>query len=166
MLKNPMLKSRTKSRIALIVAMALALAAPALGEGAEEDAAPAKDRERAVELHVTVHGTADGGIVNWALYADEMQHDDGKQMRGGRQDATGKSTTVSFGLVTPGRYSVAIFLDVDGNGEFDQNFFGIPKEPFGFSNDVLGAMGKPSFESASFEVGADGAKIEMTLNDF
>ena len=162
MLKIPL----PKSRIPLIAAMALALAAPALGEGTAEEAGPAKDEGIAAELQVTVHGTADGGIVNWALYADEVQHDSGKKMRGGRQDSAGASTTVSLGPVEPGRYSVAIFLDVDGDGEFDQNFFGIPKEPFGFSNNAMGAMGKPSFEIASFEVGPDGAKIEMTLNDF
>ena len=165
MLKIPSLKL-TPPFASMALLLALLLAASAGAEGADEEATPAEDPAGATELRVTVHGTGEGGIVNWALYSDEVQHDSGKQMRGGRQDAAGDSTTVSLGPVAPGRYSVAVFLDVDGDGEFDQNFFGIPKEPFGFSNDVLGAMGKPSFEIASFEVGANGAKIEMTLNDF
>ena len=102
-------------------------------------------------------------MVNWALYADAEQHDSGKQMRGGQEDATGESTTLSLGNVPPGRYSVAVFLDEDEDGEFDKNFFGIPKEPFGFSNDAMGAMGKPSFEKASFEVSSERPRIEMTL---
>ncbi len=140
---------------ALLLASAGLAGTPVLAEA--EDAA--------ITLEVIVHGTGGGGVVNWALYADEGQHDSGKQMRGGRQDADGASTTVSLGAIEPGRYSVAIFLDEDGDGEFDTNFFGIPKEPFGFSNDAMGAMGKPSFEKASFVVGTDGARIEMTLTD-
>ncbi len=140
--------------------LAAALALSALAFAAHADEA------LSIELEVVVHGTADGGIVNWALYADEEQHESGKQMRGGRQQAAGDSTTVSLGPVEPGRYSVAVFLDEDGDGKLDTNFLGIPKELFGFSNDAMGAMGRPSFEKASFEVGADGARIEVTLSAF
>ena len=104
-------------------------------------------------------------MINWALFANEDQHDADEPLRGGQTDATGASTTVSLGAVPPGRYSLAVFLDADRNGEFDTNFVGIPKEPFGFSNDAMGLMGKPDFESASFEVGAGGARVEMTLTE-
>ena len=114
---------------------------------------------------MTVHGTTSGGVVNWALYADAAQYEADEPLRGGRAAATGASTAVSLGPVPPGRYTVAVFLDADGNGKFDTNFLGIPKEPFGFSNDARGTLGKPDFESASFEVGPAGAKIEMTLTE-
>ena len=145
-------------KLGIPLAAAVALSAVALAAHGDE--------AESIELEVVVHGTADGGIVNWALYADEEQHESGKQMRGGRQQAAGDSTTVSLGPVEPGRYSVAVFLDEDADGKFDSNFLGIPKEPFGFSNDVMGALGKPSFEKASFEVGANGARIELTLTAF
>ena len=38
------------------------------------------------------------------------------------------------------------------NEKLDTNFFGIPKEQFGFSNNAKGRFGPPSFESASFEL--------------
>ena len=150
-----------KLKMALAVAAALPLALVTANATADETE-PEAD---AIKLEVVVHGTAGGGIVNWALYGDEGQHDSGKQMRGGRQDAKGASTLVTLGAVEPGRYSIAIFLDEDKDGEFDKNFLGIPKEPFGFSNDAMGAMGKPSFEKASFEVSTDAPRIEMTLKE-
>ena len=148
-------------RLAIVPLLALFPASLALAE----ESPAAADEEAGALLEVVVHGTGGGGIVNWALYADEEQHDSDAQMRGGRTDSTGDSTTVSMGSVEPGRYSVAVFLDEDGDGEFDTNFLGIPREPFGFSNDAMGAMGKPSFDAASFEVGTGGASVELTLKE-
>jgi uncharacterized protein (DUF2141 family) len=34
----------------------------------------------------------------------------------------------------------------------DKNFLGIPKEQYGFSNNVMGKMAAPSFEMAKFSV--------------
>ena len=42
----------------------------------------------------------------------------------------------------------------------NKNWIGMPKEPFGFSNDAKGRMGPPDFEDASFEVKKD---IEIGL---
>ena len=45
----------------------------------------------------------------------------------------------------------------------NKNWMGIPKEPYGFSNNVMGRMGPPDFEDASFEVSAD-TEVIVTLN--
>ena len=115
------------------------------------------------ELEVVVNGTRDATILNWGLYAGEREYDDEEQTQGGRVPATGETTTFVIPDVAAGRYSLAFFLDVDGNGEFDQNWLGLPKEPFGFSNDALGRFGKPSFEATSFAVGDGTTRIELTL---
>ena len=54
-----------------------------------------------------------------------------------------------------GTYAVAIYYDMDENGKMNKNWVGMPKEPFGFSNDAKGRMGPPDFEDASFEVKQD-----------
>ena len=41
---------------------------------------------------------------------------------------------------------------INNNGDIDLNFFGIPKEQFGFSNNVLGLFGAPKFDKASFKL--------------
>ena len=51
-----------------------------------------------------------------------------------------------------GIYAIKVFFDMDSNGEMKKNWIGMPKEPFGFSNDAKAKMGPPSFENASFVV--------------
>lgn len=49
-----------------------------------------------------------------------------------------------------GTYAVAFFHDANGNGKMDYNFFGLPIEGYGFSNNAMGKFGPPSFKAASF----------------
>ena len=61
-------------------------------------------------------------------------------------------TKAVFENVPPGTYALSIIHDSNENGELDSNFFGMPKEGFGFSNDVMGTFGPPSFQKASFTI--------------
>lgn len=49
----------------------------------------------------------------------------------------------------PGKYALAVFQDLNGNGRLDTNIFGIPIEPYGFSNAVRAKWRKPSFQDAA-----------------
>lgn len=62
-----------------------------------------------------------------------------------------------------GTYAVAIFHDVNGNGEMDENWMGIPKEPFAFSNNFKPKFSAPKFEDCQFELTAEGANLEIAL---
>lgn len=66
--------------------------------------------------------------------------------------ATGDSITVVFENLKPGKYAVSVLHDANKNKDLDKNKLGIPKEGFGFSNNVLGAMGPPSFERALIDL--------------
>ncbi len=53
-----------------------------------------------------------------------------------------------------GEYAISIYQDTNGNGQLDTKKFGIPKEPFGFSNyDGKGYPGK--FDKHKFNVQGD-----------
>ncbi|MEO9475670.1 MAG: DUF2141 domain-containing protein [Cyclobacteriaceae bacterium] len=78
--------------------------------------------------------------------------------------AVGKGAQQVVELELPfGRYAVAIYQDLDGNAELDNNFIGIPKEPYGFSCNCMGMMGPPDFEKASFDFSKDGQRITISL---
>ncbi len=62
-----------------------------------------------------------------------------------------------------GVYSVSVFQDLNDNGELDKNWFGIPTEPYGFSNNAKGSFGPPDFEDCSFEFEED-MEIGIKLN--
>ncbi|MCR6629512.1 MAG: DUF2141 domain-containing protein [Magnetospirillum sp.] len=57
----------------------------------------------------------------------------------------------------PGRYAVAAFQDVNGNGRLDTNLFGQPVEPHGFSRKA----GSGDFAAAAIEIGGEVAQITV-----
>ncbi|EDN70701.1 conserved hypothetical protein, secreted [Beggiatoa sp. PS] len=59
---------------------------------------------------------------------------------------------VPFNLQVSKTYAVAAYHDTNGNEELDKNFFGIPKEGYGFSNNARSTFGPPSFEKAAFQL--------------
>lgn len=64
---------------------------------------------------------------------------------------TGQAKVV-FENIEPGEYAVSIIHDANNNRKLDTNFMGIPREGFGFSNNVMGTFGPPSFDKAKFRV--------------
>ena len=67
-----------------------------------------------------------------------------------------------FADVPPGEYAVMILHDLDGNGRFDRNALGIPRDGYGFSNNRL-AMGRPAFARVRFVVPQAGTKVEVRM---
>ena len=51
-----------------------------------------------------------------------------------------------------GEYAVTLFVDFNGNKKLDKNFLGIPKEQYGFSNNVMGRMSPPTFDQSKFAI--------------
>lgn len=69
---------------------------------------------------------------------------------------------ISFSLELPGGQplAIAVFQDIDGNGVLSKNQFGIPAEPYGFSNNARSNFGPPSFSQAAFVVNQTGDEAE------
>ena len=76
--------------------------------------------------------------------------------------AAGKNT-YEIDTIPLGTYAVALFQDLNGNGELDTNFFGIPKEPYAFSNDVTPKLSAPSFEKCQFQFQQDNQVVSIHL---
>jgi uncharacterized protein (DUF2141 family) len=81
---------------------------------------------------------------------------------GASRPARTPTEEVVFEDVPPGRYAVAAYQDVNGNGELDKVPPGIPTEPYAFSNDV-GRLAPPSFERALVEVGEGRTMVVVRL---
>ncbi|MGV3557414.1 DUF2141 domain-containing protein [Larkinella arboricola] len=74
----------------------------------------------------------------------------------------GNSTRITF-TVPPGDYAVALFHDVNDNGEMDKKMFGIPKEPYGFSNNYRPRVSAPDFDDCRVKVETSGKTISIKL---
>jgi uncharacterized protein (DUF2141 family) len=79
-----------------------------------------------------------------------------------RVAARAGQVSVTFGEVAPGAYAVQVHHDQNNNGKMDFTFFGLPKEPYGFSRDAKPMLAPPKFDSASFEV-TDG-NVSLVIN--
>ena len=77
------------------------------------------------------------------------------------EDVNTGVATYTFEL-PKGTYAIGIFVDANYNNKMDRNFFGVPKEQYGFSNDAKGSFGPPSFKDASFNVDGE-LKLEINL---
>jgi len=64
----------------------------------------------------------------------------------------------------PGPYTIILFHDENGNGKLDKNALGVPTEPYGFSNNVLGFLGPPAYKKAIMEINADNKAVRIALH--
>jgi uncharacterized protein (DUF2141 family) len=73
-----------------------------------------------------------------------------------------KKAVIVFESLPPGEYAVSVFHDENKNGKMDTNFFGIPKEGVGASNDARGHLGPPHYKDAKFNF--SGNNMSITIN--
>jgi uncharacterized protein (DUF2141 family) len=104
----------------------------------------------------------DDGKMFFALYDNE---DDflKKEIKGGIEVITNKTSIITFKNVPTGVYAVSVFHDKNDNGEMDTNGLGIPTENFGCSNDAKGFMGPPKWKNAKFELSDKDKNIIINL---
>jgi uncharacterized protein (DUF2141 family) len=110
-------------------------------------------------LKVTVKNVKEAtGKVMVGLFATEDEFL--KKPRIGKSvKASPGEVTVVFENVPPGEYAISVIHDRNENDELDSNFLGMPTEGFGFSKDVMGMFGPPSFEKAKFRLEGDQAQV-------
>ena len=106
----------------------------------------------AATVQVRVDGVSnDKGVVHVAVC------DEATFLKECRLNATAPakagSVTIDVPNVPAGTWAVLAYHDENGNQKLDQNFIGIPKEGYGFSNGAKNMFGPPSFKEAAMAVG-------------
>lgn len=98
------------------------------------------------------------GTIALAIY-DNAKDFTKKEMKAKKVKAKKGKTFAYFNNIPKGNYAIAIFHDENNNDKMDFNLMGIPKEPYGFSNNAKGFMSAPKFEKASFSLGNNETKL-------
>ena len=137
------------TRLSLIALAAAGLLGPA---AALAQSAPAS----AVSL--TFETGADRGAVMVALYDSEAAYAGERPIGRQRLDVAAGQRTAVFEGLPAGDYAAKAFHDLNGDGEMNFNPFGIPTEPYAFSNNAVGNMGPASWERARFAVSGPAAQ--------
>ena len=157
-----------------------ALMAALLGAGPTPDAAAAPSDSMAVsalpdsvaasapgriELTIAPVRVGDGGDMLVAIFTDEESWLE-MDMAYARQSLPADSDTLRavFTGVPHGVYAAEVVHDKNRNGKFDMRWFPYPKpkEGAGVSNNNL-RKGKPRYEPAVFEVGAEPVRLLIEL---
>ena len=74
-----------------------------------------------------------------------------------------KEAQVEFKSLSAGTYCITLFHDVDNNNKLNtEGMFGMPSEPYGFSNNPKTWFGPPKYEKCIFELSEDMA-VEVKL---
>lgn len=76
----------------------------------------------------------------------------------------GKSIQFEFKDVAPGDYVVQVLQDFDENGNMTNNWLGLPKEPWGMSNNPPVRFGPPKWERAKFTVTDRSEVVKVSLD--
>lgn len=119
--------------------------------------------ESVLRIEVTDLRDSDGSL-RFSVFskADGFLKDDSKAAARGVVRANGGDRFVEFRL-PPGTYAVAILHDENDNGRLDTNFFGIPKEGYGVSNNPKPRFRAPKFKEATFALPAEGKTALVSL---
>ena len=114
-------------------------------------------------LKVDVTGLkSDRGTVRIALYDSEAKFIK-EPFKAAVLPIQGKKARWVLEALPPGEYAVAVVHDENANGQTDKGAFGIPTEPYAFSNGAKALMGPPKWKEARFAVRAPGTSVEIRL---
>ncbi len=103
------------------------------------------------------------GVLRLAVYNDaDYWLSNTDMVRGRLGFILGESQTFEIHGLPAGKYAVAVFQDNDSDNKLDRWLGILPKEPYGFSNNV-GKYGPVSFNQAAFELTED-KTISIQLN--
>ncbi len=94
------------------------------------------------------------GILRVALYDSKESYDKRTDpIRSAAVEIDSSNATVEFADLYPGQYAIMMYHDTNKNNKFDR-FLGLPREQYGFSNNVLPGLGPPDFDAVRFTVEA------------
>jgi uncharacterized protein (DUF2141 family) len=98
------------------------------------------------------------GYVLISLFKDGVGYPDNtdKAFRKGQVSIKDGKASIAFYGLPKGTYAVAILHDENNDQKMNKSGLGLPKEGYGFSNNVMGAFGPPSFNRASFKYAGSG----------
>lgn len=116
-----------------------------------------------ISLRFTVIETQTGSIMIALFDSEAAYAHDGRPARVLAIPVNAASVSASFAGLAPGDYAIKAFHDVDGNGAMAVNPFGMPTEPFAFSNNARGNMGPAQWSAAHFPVGTGSTVQTITL---
>ena len=115
--------------------------------------APAPSASAKLDVRFTGIQTPKGPIMFVVFDSEAAYNGQGAPVRAFVATVKDGVATQSVEGLPAGRYAIKAFHDIDGDGNMTANPFGMPVEPFAFSNNAKGDMGPATWAQAAFDIG-------------
>jgi uncharacterized protein (DUF2141 family) len=150
-----------RKRIVCAVLLCASFAVSIQCYGAQAKLRSASDyAEATASLTVVITGVRNAnGKIRLALYQESKL----SAFRLVDIDVHSLTATVVFNRLSQGVYAVYVFHDENMDGRLNANFFGIPTEGYGMSNNPRKRAGKPGFDETDFHVNPPATTIEIKM---
>jgi uncharacterized protein (DUF2141 family) len=105
------------------------------------------------------------GQVDLAIFNKEKEFpkSPGKDVRVLLVSINDRKSVAVFDNLPAGEYAISVFHDENNNKKMDTNFFGIPKEGIGASNNARAHFGPPKYKDAKFNFNGTAQTINISM---
>jgi uncharacterized protein (DUF2141 family) len=139
------------------------LTALAMSAASFSAAAVAQDAPASLTLTFTGIETQEGTVLGMLVDSEAAYDGKGAPVRPIMIKADKSEISLQVDGLKPGRYAIKSFHDVDGDMKMSTNPFGMPIEPFAFSNNAPANMGPAKWADAAFEIKAGANSHSITI---
>lgn len=137
--------------------------AAAMAAATISSVALAQDGTASLSVTFTGIETQEGAVMGAVFDSEEAYNGKGAPVRQIMIKADAAEIATQLSGLKPGTYAIKLFHDIDGDMKMSSNPFGMPIEPFAFSNNAVGNMGPAKWADAAFEVKAGANSHSITI---
>jgi len=116
-------------------------------------------------LNVSNIKSVKGHIVVGVFNTDKNFLEKGSSLTNYIIEVKKHTASIEITNLPKGTYAISLFHDENLDEECNRNFFGIPKEAFGFSNNVKPKLSAPSFNDCKFAL-SNNMTLDIVLQNF
>lgn len=106
-------------------------------------------------VHVQNIESLKGKIIIGVFNTDKDFLKDGAAVKNYSIEVNGTTETIIINDLPKGDYAISLYHDENSDNKCNRNFLGIPKEGYGFSNNVKPKFSAPSYEECKFSLVKD-----------
>ncbi len=137
--------------------------AAAMAAATISSVAIAQDGTASLSVTFTGIETQEGAVMGAVFDSEDAYNGKGAPVRQIMIKANAAEIATQLAGLKPGTYAIKSFHDIDGDMKMSSNPFGMPIEPFAFSNNAVGNMGPAKWADAAFEVKAGENSHSITI---
>jgi uncharacterized protein (DUF2141 family) len=123
----------------------------------------AQDTVASLAITFTGLEEQEGAVMGVLFDSEEAYNGKGAPIRQIMITADKAELSTLLSGLKPGRYAIKSFHDLDGDHKMSSNPYGMPIEPFAFSNNAVGNMGPAKWADAAFDVKAGTNNHSITI---